>query len=243
MWKIVKTELNYLRWLLAASYAFFLAITLLVYFKGNPDKLFGSAVFLPLYIGFVHFIVNLVLLYLEMKETRLRHLVPLPISETGIGIARLVTPFFLWLAYVLLSVICVLVLLSGFDIEPSNIADPPFELVDAGLVLVHPSQPDTANVIPPWYALLLALNVWLAITYAARLFSELYGRILLLIGAIVILFDGLVLPSIHKVLARNVDAYIWIMLERHYNWIMLCAVVFFCLLIHVSFVRRRSHLT
>ncbi len=230
MWKLVKAELNYLKpWILGVS-GFFILISLIVAARTNEANVSvmvwefpGVGVFAGVAsIGFIF-----ATLYLEIKENRLRQQAVLPVPIREVGEARVVVPVMVWLIFAGLIALTIIIQIVRFAV-------------------LIPDFPAKASVFlfvnTDWKSFCLyAITIWISIVYGLRLFSEWHGRLLL--GAVLCVF---MLQVVMSNFFWRFYATVWT--DRVFYWFeppmnyvtYLLLLILFVLVIHVSFLRRRS---
>ncbi len=234
MINLVKAELSYMKteWLRSkAAYGliglFFLVIVgnITVSFIVAADgKLFDYTRFvfflILIIIGFlpiVYIVMQLQLLLREYREKRVRLQSLLPVAIKDIGYARLLTPFVLLLE---ITVVAVIFLLLYFNVKPTN---PTY-----GREVF-----DTAET---W----LALGI-IQFTYGLRLFSE---RIGIILGS---LYIGIMALGSIYIGTGNERDYIIPLFHNFVEYmnnpiLFVVMTILFCMLIHMSFIKRKSYL-
>jgi len=237
MWKLVKSELSYWRLPILGCYAFFTFLAFALYvivtrYIGVVFMGFETLIGIEFWTVSIHVILTVVVLGLEIKELRLRRIAVLPVRNLDVGNARLVTPFFLLLIYVLLGLMTVLLMLALF---PAGT----FTYVKYVQATTYP--PSTIPEIIWGHLEILA--VWFFLVYAIRLFSEWQGRILLLCSFALLVFYAAVLPffkaglytsitlQLENAVAAPQGAFVFTFL----------GIVLVCL-IQLFFIQRRSYL-
>ena len=225
MWKIVRAELHYLKPAIRIAWGFFIALSLFVwFFVKNPVNHESSFSIVLFGILITHGIFNFTLLYLEASENRTRLISSLPIPRRQVGFARLLAPALLFGAFLLLCVAHLMTVPSVFFYYQFCIS--PF---DRGVGVMF---------------LLLSLGIWLTITYAIRLFTEYYGRILLaawlawhiVVNIVISVFGYYVCHEILMILEH-------FLIPPAGTLLFLVLPIGLCRIIHVSYMRRRSYLS
>ena len=176
-----------------------------------------------------HLILNLVFMSLEIKENRVRRFCALPVSVNLIGLARLITPFIIFLPFWLLAI---------FDFTTT----PPDFLYEDEFGALYPM--DEASIRELIWGTIAFWGIWLMIIYAFRLGTELYGKILLFFMTII--FLALSIVSVYYPLQKFANIILdLIVLPFQPPWGLFSFAlvpILFCLVIHLSFLRRRSYL-
>ena len=197
MWKIIKTELSYIRWLILPTVL--IIVSIILYDKRYVFKLhsiFIVGTFLIPYIVHSCAIISYVLLYLEIRENRLRQFALLPISRTRLGIARILSPF------ALLGIFFILAVMN----DPRMLGDLVEFWLFKGLTIHggyrwYSSLPYAGH--PPTIAIMFFCVL------IARLVTEPYGRLLLLIGAMLSIVTSVIIPIFNRELGYEIGDYIY----------------------------------
>lgn len=171
MWNIVKAELNYMNPWARFALGFPVIISLLFAYDWSRIGLFQGDITMcvPLAIG-LHLVFNLVLLFNEYRENRLRMHAALPVRKIKIVISRIAGPFLL---LVFFALVCLITMGVLYYVEDSAWAY--YETSNADPHLLSKTNFETLEA-----DILYWVPVWLFITFASRLIFEHYGRIVLI---------------------------------------------------------------
>lgn len=241
MWKLVKTELSYLKPAIVGSIALFvvLAITLIISLKfprhgfagPDPDAFIRSGVAIIISIILFHQLLNLALVYLEIRENHLRSIAVLPVPRGKIGAARIVTPAVLLVIFLLLAASVTLLLIWNL---PRSVH---FYRSGWNLALFSPW---TTNIHYSWN-LALGIGLWSITVYAIRLASEYYGRLLLVAYIVTMVFLRIEQSIGNSWLLRKITLFLY---QGQYPSLtgfgLMVLTLLLCLVIHGSYLRRRS---
>jgi hypothetical protein len=177
-WTIVFTELTYAKPLIVGSFlliglpTIFSILTQLLFRESGAD-IIQSADGLGVVIALVGFMVCFVMLLFEIRESRLRQMVSLPMSISNIRMWRILLPLVVCFIYLLLLVSCITLLAIGNEIGMSAL----------GIAGQDGIWNDVA--VGPIIQEFGKRTAWLlACLYAQRLLTEWQGRVFL--GAIVL---------------------------------------------------------
>jgi uncharacterized membrane protein len=184
-WTIVFTELTYAKPLIVGSYllfgipAMYYALTASL-FQADASRMMSAAYRTSLVILMTCIAVCFVMLLLEIKESRLRQMVSLPMSISSVRISRILLPLVVWFIYLLLLVSCIALVSIGNEIKMSVLGMTGQDGLRGGALI------QVFGVIVGWL---------LAGIYALRLLTEWQGRVLL--GMVVLAWFCLVdsIPS------------------------------------------------
>lgn len=232
MWKLVKAEIEYMSTPILASCGIFIAISLTLPWiaeaKGmrnaGPDSMLGTIA----WVVVISIIAQFWLLYLELRESKLRQMMVLPISKLDVGNARMVAPGILWAAYVCLLILCTLVLMTGF---PGILSG----LQKLGMIAI---KRETAGIA-------LSVLAWLSLVYWIRLLSEPIGRIVILCILVLSIAWGLTYNLFGYALQSQVN--VWLSnYAASSPWMELNIAVRLILplvLVRLFFEKRRSYLS
>ena len=254
MWRLIKAELGYLRYFIYA-----VSVLILINGSSNPSSTYDYyrgylyILYSPIetlryeiaYLMPLHVIVIFVLLYLYLRESRLRQYAVIPVRKSQIVLARLATPFILAAIFIFMSLVPVLiygVVFSEDMVTYFNIISPQYSnhyswfgnslYVDFGQHIAF---------------ICYTVQLMLFFTYALWLFSERFGWYLLgTYFAFVVYHDG-ILPLYNAKLAWAISNFIHDALflthegsNIHVNLHLLYASIVFVILIAISFCTRRS---
>jgi hypothetical protein len=183
MYKIAKSEVSYWEPVLYWFTGIYLLIMLIASFRSflPSEKFYGLlGSLMPLFlVGF--FLLNVLYTFFEMRESRLMKIAVLPVPLWKISLARLLGPFLLNLIAILIFVIpAFLDSYRYFGIQ---------QLI--------------RDFFRSHYALIGFGLYWLVVMYGIRLFTELYGRILLGIALLINLIVYVILPIFYWRLAHS----------------------------------------
>ena len=189
MWKLVRSEINYLKLPMSVIAAIFIGISLftpvilrLERYIPSGDEYFRN---MNLWIVVSWIMFLFVHAFLELKEARIGRLVRLPVRLSGIGTARILTPLVITLIHVLLTVVCFYIL---YLVYPAR----PFFYYTHWSILGYFETKIKAFIADQLWMFMLMF--WIVITF--RQFTEHYGRLFLLICVILTLFYQFVMPFV-----------------------------------------------
>jgi hypothetical protein len=217
-----------------AGYGIFLLISMLrnfINWKYNQNAIDGMYQSLDAVYHIVGFIIgfqlwlNFIMLLLQIKENRIRQQSVLPVPVCQIGLARIITPLALFLLFVLMLVL-------------DNVNMPLYSLQflyhKFGLIGLLTSG---------WF---YKTAWWLAIVYGMWLFSESFGRALLITLLGMYMAIGVlawVLPLYYpSLIPDNYPAFLTSNIYMIVNYTCAILAVFFVCVIFVSFMKRKSYL-
>lgn len=234
MWKIIKAEIYYMKTEFQRSkwaYGFFglfilvlIANILHMYFdkssRAGVDFSHYSVMMALIILSFIpvlYILIQVQLMIREHREKRVKLQCLLPSTIREIGYARLITPFILLVGT---TIITAVILAMYFMAKPE---DPP----EVSYVI---------NSAKPWLPF-----VFIPLTYGLRLFSE---RIGIILGSLYI--GIMMLGSIYIGAGTKRDYIIPLFhnfVEYMNNPILFAVItILFCMLIHLSFINRKSYL-
>jgi hypothetical protein len=240
MWKLIKSEFCYLKYILLASYLYIIVIA----FTNQYDYLWLTGARAQFYspwrvveyvlpkIILLHYVVNFALIYLYLRERRLRQYADLPIRTSYMGLAKLATPFLIALSFVVLASICI-ALTSAFHWN---------DVVYLWKELTSPkySYHNLYHHVDLYHQSMFLIFRWMFFTYAFWLLSEKYGRVILIAYVVFIPIHDGILPLFKAMLAWKISEFITYKILG--NMVFLgYAAIFFAFIIFISFMRRRSY--
>jgi ABC-type transport system involved in multi-copper enzyme maturation permease subunit len=234
MWKVVKAELSYMKTEFSRSkvaYSFFVLVFLVfvvnilhAYFapthRAGVDFSHYSVMMSLIILSFIpviYILFQVQLMIREHREKRVRLQCLLPATIREIGYARLMTPFILLVGT---SIITVVILAVYIIVKPE---DPP-------------EVRDVLNSQKSWLPL-----VFIPLTYGLRLFSE---RIGIIIGS---LYLGIMVLGSIYIGGGDDPEYIIPLFHDFVEYInnpvsFIVMTILFCMIIHLSFIARKSYL-
>jgi hypothetical protein len=232
MWRLIKSELEYLKPAIIAVYVLvifnILLRSYLVYLVNLGEKItairLDSILYVQSYISLFYLMLTFILLILEVKESRIGQFATLPVSVRNLGLSRILLPLALMAIFMLLSII-------------ENAAEP------------YPFRPIYYEGQSLLYSLLFAgwvsfIPFWLMATYGIWLLSENGGRILLgIFFVFLVAYDG-IFPAVNPQLSWGVQDFVkdWTVHNVLYNnWVAVVVMGIFAGIIFLSFMKRRSY--
>jgi hypothetical protein len=266
MWRLIRAELGYLKYFIYA-----VSLLILVHGFSKPIDMYefhngylyvthspiqslsdGIAYLLPL-----HLIVIFVLLYLYVRESRLRQYVAMPVRKGQIILARLATPILLAAIFIFISLIPLIIVCAFF---PKDLIAYYHSILrhysDTIFVYNHFGQSGEygqfLNSRYYYYEKSLAIiglmmQMILFFTYAFWLFSERFGWYLLGGYFVFVVYHNGILPLFNPQLAWAISDFIQNSYSSsqdsmgiHISLNMLYASIGFIVLIAISFYTRRS---
>jgi hypothetical protein len=223
MWKLVKTEIDYFKYLFIIPYALYLAycIMLIIMAKRHYDftDLITSYVSIPFStLPFVYIILIIVELYHESMEARIRNISILPVTISHVGISRLAFP----LTYIITAIV-LLYIQRLFSMYFINSIDIPHDDI------LNPL--DILKFIPH-----ISLSL-IFTTYLFRLLSEMPGRILFVVYVICWFIMNFYIMAYHyNEINEGLKNFLF-----GYSFGIIFSIIFF-MVIHISFMKRMSYL-
>jgi hypothetical protein len=260
MWKLIHSEFSYLKWILLPSCLFLYFIgfyTLPTHHVYRFDADLYSPweainAILPRII-FMHLGINFALIYLSLKEHRLRQTILLPVNSTYIGFSKIALPLMLALSLSIVAFVPFVIITVIFQNDVHLLSQYYSRFIMIGNI---PVAYMGGNYIDPrllfnnyyWSC----ISLWFFFVYGFWLYSEKYGRILLITYAVFMPFYAIILPIFKQKLVWDISEYItshflWFLDKRillsKFNdystaYILACG---FAILIYISFMRRRSY--
>ena len=239
MWKLVKTELNYLRPWIVAAYSLFILISV-IFTKYLTLRFLCTYSYHHLketyiIIMTVSLVFIFAMLFVEIKESRLRFQAPLPVPIRQIGIARLIAPLAIFVLFLGLAAIYILIPLTK-----ALILWPEVDIV--GLYKIYQEPAYVLSGVPRSVIYTIwSIGLWIALIYAIRLFSEWHGRLVLATWLALAIVHGVFINLLNRDLSMWISDYIVTLLGGRlgYIYLLLIALALACV-IHFSFMRRRS---
>jgi hypothetical protein len=233
MWRIIKSELEYLKPAIIAVYALFIlnmilrAILVYWHFHGREVEFIrlDSILYVESYIVDCSLILTFIMLFLQVKENRLRQTGTLPVPIWGVGLSRILAPTSLVVIFMILSMM-----------ECASEPYPFRPMLRYGDSLVY------AMLFASWA---WGIPGWLYTTYWMCLFMEHWGRIFLgIMLAIYIGYYG-VFPAINGPVSWRVQDWLAVWYRHnlwHDEWLIPVIAGIFAGIIFLSFMKRRSYL-
>jgi hypothetical protein len=233
MWRIIKSELEYIKPGIIAVYAFCIFNMLLqwyaIYLQQKNEDIGamwqGVIITIPSIIFLSSLVLTFILLILEVKENRIRQFAILPLSLRSLSLFRILLP---------MALIVIFMLLASLD-----------NVVENFIYLPYISQ-DNPQVQFSIFSLLFAgwmpLFPWLFVfTYGIWLEVEHHGRILLIAFIIcLIVYNGFFAPMTpdSSDLGQGISK-----LQNwfdHHFWLINVLAIMFAGVIYGSFIKRKS---
>lgn len=241
MWKIIKTELAYIKWWIIISCS--ALVILIVVLKVNKlikilnygydldwsfTYSFGDWGIAPFYIQFVCAFVTLVLFYSYIKDRRLRQYAVLPVKTYNLIFAPIGSLFIICTIYAAIGIInspvFILDLLEFKQYTDFNDPYWPLEIFESIYGFEYFMSIPFSLIILPW------------------LFNERWGRIYVIAVAAAMVINGYIIPLFNVQLS-------WTIVETLQDWESVCWPVYLILnpllmlLLYFSFRTRRTFLS
>ncbi len=219
MWKLVKTELSYLRLWIVVGLVLLLGIAIAFRFQMSNSIWIQdtySTLFWCSYI--VNMIIQIVLMYSENFESRIRGIAMLPVSNNALGLARLMTPLVICLLLLGFWILSSCILIIGTDHSLPKV--------------VGSNNIYSIDILQPYHY----IGLWFGSLFLIRLLSEPYGRVAVLSYWVLLIL--LLFQLISNSVTQNIDLFIFWMTIPFSGY----GAIGFALLVFWFFKLRRSYL-
>jgi hypothetical protein len=258
MWRLIKAELGYLRYfiygisLLILVHGFAAPVNFPYYIKGGPTGFYSPIESLKDGIQYLlpfHIIIIFILLYLYIREYRLRQYVVIPVRKAQIITARLATPIVLAVFFILLSLLPVMI--NGLIFSRVWITQFFHFVTQSDSFSGQASAQERYNLYhnyieygfnKPMAIFSYTVQLIVFFTYAFWLFSERFGWYLLGAYFAFAVYQNGILPIFNPKLAWAItDLIQYSVFTPRYGWYVDVFISLgFAVLIAISFYTRRS---